>query len=307
MQTRCPFAEWRPLGTQTEPPMRAYEVVCIHTAVSPTLGSLYDYFDNEGYSGVGSHFGVGRDGRIWQFQSLDRQADANLNGNDRVWSIENADGYGTLWGAGDPVPDFTPEQLDANVRLVDWLCSNGGIPRRLIDSTCGEAGIGYHRQGAKHYMANPACERWTTHGWKTCPGDAKIHTIKTELIPRVRGEEDELSWDTELALWDPGDSSSSSDTMSAGQQLNQARAYAELAYEEAKAARREAVEDRTTRWEWRNSRLKAIADTLGKLSADGAEVDEVALARALAASLPGELAASVVDELAARGLTVNIG
>lgn len=188
MEAICPFATWHPLGRQTEPRIGTPEVVCEHTAVSPSLESLLSYFDNDGYSGVGSHFGIGRDGRIWQFQRIDHQADANLQGNDRVVSIENADGYGEVWGPGDPVPDFTGPQLESNIRVVNWVCEEANIPKRLVKDTCeGTRGVGWHRMGVEGYMSDRSCELWSSYAWKTCPGDAKIRSIKHELMPAVQG------------------------------------------------------------------------------------------------------------------------
>lgn len=185
METRCPFAEWHPLGTGREPAMDAYDIICEHTAVTPTLGSLTRYFEKEGYSGVESHFGTSRNGRLYQFQSLDLVADANLDGNWHVWSIENADGYGEIWQDGEAVPGFTEAQIEMNIRLIAWLCSNGNIPKRIIpNSRRGHRGIAWHRMGVPGYMVDGG-EKWSSTQGKVCPGDRKIAQIENEVIPRL--------------------------------------------------------------------------------------------------------------------------
>lgn len=77
--------------------------------------------------------------------------------------------------------------------------------------------------------------------------------------------EDDMSWDTELAKWDPKDGSDGK--RPAGMQLNQARGYAEAAFEEARKAANRA------------GRLEKAVEALG--AALGPEV-EAAVRAALA-------------------------
>lgn len=81
MQVRYPGASWRPLGTQSEP-LITPRVLVFHTMVGYLRGTD-SLFRREGYTGTESHFGVGGpwdggalDGAVWQWQSIDRQADA---------------------------------------------------------------------------------------------------------------------------------------------------------------------------------------------------------------------------------------
>lgn len=184
---RYPDAQWRPLGPQAEPRLHRKHIIVLHTMVG-SLDGTDSYFRQNGYSGVESHFGVGNEGTVYQWQNTTHQADAQGEGNDNCISIETADtGPGFRGWSGSDVPAWTEAQLDAIADLVDWLCRTHNIPRRLIpDSGDRRKGIGYHRQGVDPWREAGA-ETWSSAYGKVCPGDRRIHQIKTEIIPRVRG------------------------------------------------------------------------------------------------------------------------
>lgn len=216
----CSFAEKKPLGEQNEPRMTGHNIVCVHTMAGYLWGT-YQWWVEDGYTGTDSHFGIGGmwgsdvsgtrnlDGDIWQFQDLLYQADANLDGNPEVISIENAD------NANRPIKGFSDKQLDSLVRLISWLCSKEahnecpkdwlchqvGIPRQLIpDTKPGRRGIGYHRQGIHTSYPDrlvPGGVKWSNAVGKDCPTDIRVHQLKTIIIPRVQrlgggGVEDDM-------------------------------------------------------------------------------------------------------------------
>lgn len=212
MSRWCPFAEKRPLATaQGEPQMRSHDIVCVHT-MAGYLTSTDGMFRTGGWDGTESHFGLGgkwgsdaggrMDGRLFQWQDLLYQADANLDGNPRVISIETAD------NAIGEIQPWTPAQVETLVRLLDWLCSKEahadcppswlchqiGIPRVLVTDSCpNRRGIAYHRLGIP--ASSPGrtdgpwlkagCEKWSSKGGKVCPSDARIAQLKTIVVPRV--------------------------------------------------------------------------------------------------------------------------
>lgn len=203
MPVTYPGGSWRPLGTQTQPRMASHEVICLHTMVGYLI-STDDMFRDGGYGGTESHFGVGGkwgsdagnnlDGAVWQWQDCEFTADANLEGNDRVLSIETADNAPQR---PEDIEAWTPAQLDAIVDLVAWLCQRYDIPAVLIsDTRPGVRGIGYHAQGTAA-MLPPGAERWSTTVGKPCPTARRISQITSTVIPRVqaylRGEDDEMS------------------------------------------------------------------------------------------------------------------
>lgn len=185
-------ALYRPLGTQSEPPMRSHDIVCLHTMVG-YLWSTDAMFKGGGYTGTESHFGVGGrwgsdstrglDGVVYQWQDTVYSADANLDGWHRVISIETADNAPKL--ARDLEP-WTPRQLDAIAACVAWCCRTYDIPASLVpDSKPGRRGIAYHRQGIDPWRVAGG-EVWSGADGKECPGDARISQLKNVVIPRVR-------------------------------------------------------------------------------------------------------------------------
>lgn len=210
------IADWVPLSTrQTERAMVGHHVACLHTMVGYLI-STDQMWRPDGYVGIESHFGVGGkwgpdvglglDGRIFQWQDLRYQSDANLDGNPTVISIETAD------NGREPIQPWSDKQLTSIVNLLDWLCRPDahkqcppswlchqiGIPRQLIpDTKPGRRGIGYHRQGIVGNYPDglaPGGVRWSNATGKTCPTDVRIHQIKSIIIPalNVRNEEDDM-------------------------------------------------------------------------------------------------------------------
>lgn len=199
---RSPHAEHRPLGLQTQPRMRAHNIVCLHTMVG-SLSGTDAYFKKDGYAGTESHYGVGGFGERVQWQDTAFTADANGNGNGEVISIETADKGAPFaaWGGSD-VPAWTPAQIESLAVLVawesspeahascpaSWACHREGIPLVLIpDTKPGRRGVGYHRQGIDGNYPNgrvPGGVVWSSARGKVCPGDRRIAQVP-QVIARA--------------------------------------------------------------------------------------------------------------------------
>jgi hypothetical protein len=67
-----PGVPWRPLASNwaSQPALSAHHIVCLHTMVG-SLSSAENYFRLEGYGGAESHFGVGYNGTIYQWQDTE--------------------------------------------------------------------------------------------------------------------------------------------------------------------------------------------------------------------------------------------
>lgn len=172
MDLRYPPATWRPLGTQSEPSIGTPRILIFHTMVG-YLASTDAFFRQNGYTGTESHFGVGGpwdgtalDGAVWQWQSLDRQADAQAAGNAYATSIETSDG-------GNPLRPWSAKQLSALIALGAWWCRTTGNPARLV-SNPSQDGIGYHAQFAA----------WNPDG-HTCPERTRIAQLIDIVIPGI--------------------------------------------------------------------------------------------------------------------------
>lgn len=192
MAKLCPHAEYDPLGPQTQPRLNVHDIVCLHT-MAGTLEGVRALFKSAGYSGVESHFGVGGSSKAYQWQHTDYSADANLNGNWHIISIETADKGETFpeW-TGSDVPKWTPDQVDKIVDIVVWCCKTYKIPPKLIpDSKRGRRGIAYHRQGIDGNFTTykgrvPGGELWSESFGKACPGDRRIEQLIKSVIPKVQ-------------------------------------------------------------------------------------------------------------------------
>jgi hypothetical protein len=200
-----PGATWRPLGSNpaVEGTMARYDILCYHTMVGSLWGTDA-YFRQGGYSGTESHFGVGYDGQILQWQDTRYRADANLDGGDRVLSVETADmGPGfPAWG-GSNVPRWTAAQIEANARIAVWAHKTHGIPLVLIPNTAQSSrGLGWHRQGIDPWRC-ATCERWSLATGKVCPGDRRVaqmplvlnRAIQIRNGPSTEEEPTVSSWD----------------------------------------------------------------------------------------------------------------
>jgi hypothetical protein len=196
--TRCPHAQWDPLGPQTQPRMGAHDIVCVHT-MAATFDGVNTGFHQSGFGGLESHFGVRGDGFAKQWQDLDFTADSNLDGNWHVISIETADrGESFPTWSGSNVPTWTPEQIDKLVDIVAWCCRRFDIPPVLIPNTRpGNRGLAFHRQGIDgNFPAEPSIfagrmsggEKWSAALGKVCPGDRRIRQFVEVVIPKVRAE-----------------------------------------------------------------------------------------------------------------------
>lgn len=191
---RYPGAQWRPLAANfaDQGRIRSHDIVCLHTMVGALAGTD-SYFKQNGYGGTESHFGIGHDGTNYQWQDTAYKADANLDGNHRIISIETADvGAGfPKWNTNDgsAVPAWTDAQVEEIAATVAWCCTVHDIPCELIaDSKPGRRGIGYHRQGCDGNFPDrrvPGGERWSSAAGKVCPGNRRIAQIP-KVIEKAR-------------------------------------------------------------------------------------------------------------------------
>jgi hypothetical protein len=195
---RMPGALWRPLPRQLVP-MRAYEILCRHTMVGSLWGTD-GYFRSPG-TGVSSHFGTGGDGTIIQWIDTAYRAGANLDGNDEVISVENADMGPEFapWntGSADNVPAYTEAQIEANAKIAAFVYEEHGIAVdvSIPDTKAGRRGCGVHRQGCDPYRVSGGV-KWSNAYGKGCPGPRRIAQepqIKARA-KQIAGGQTEKEW-----------------------------------------------------------------------------------------------------------------
>jgi N-acetylmuramoyl-L-alanine amidase/LAGLIDADG-like domain len=137
-----------------------------HSIVGSAIGAWWYFHDS---TGIESHFIIrGRrsgsaDGHIWQLMDTDRQADANLQANNKAISIETEDD-------GDPDNQpWTTAQLQSLIWLHNKLASLYPTIRRREATDCDGPGLGYHSK-----LGAPSC--WTPVVGKLLAVDTPIPT-----------------------------------------------------------------------------------------------------------------------------------
>jgi len=157
----CPFAQQR--GWKPYDPERVITptTIIVHT-------NAVDSEDPGSTGGLTWHFQVGEHGDIYQHRDTETRAAANASANSFAISIET-------WDGGDPEGNpWSPQQLDALYRLIDWCCTTHHIPR-VQPGTWDSAGIGYHRMFGE--WNNPV---------HSCPGDTRAAQFHDVLLPRLQ-------------------------------------------------------------------------------------------------------------------------
>ncbi|SFD14544.1 peptidoglycan recognition protein family protein [Streptomyces aidingensis] len=155
--------------SDAQPAIRPTQFI-VHSIVAPwTPERTYEHWKNS--TNLESHFGLGYDGRMGQYIGTETRADANAAANRRpdgtgAVSIETASNT----SATDP---WTPEQVEALVRLGVWLHRTHGIPLRVCRSHS-DPGYGYH---SLH-------REWSTSG-TACPGRPRIAQFRDEVFPAI--------------------------------------------------------------------------------------------------------------------------
>jgi hypothetical protein len=117
----------------------------VHIAEAPELGSIFNWFNNpdqrvkdkfgvEQHVTASAHFGIAKDGEVWQFVDTDHQAHAQMGGNPDYFSVEHC-GY--------PGDELTDAQIKALAWLFRYLSDRFGFPLQIADQP-GQFGLGYH-------------------------------------------------------------------------------------------------------------------------------------------------------------------
>jgi hypothetical protein len=130
------------------------------------LQGLWGEFNkaNQGGKEKSAHFGIARDGEIWQFVDTDDVAFAvdgvwGGDGVDNHWiSVENIATIAHK-GTNESLTELTADQMHTLAVLMDWLHKTENVPYQLANSKP-ERGLGYHRM--------------FKIGDHSCPGDKVI-------------------------------------------------------------------------------------------------------------------------------------
>jgi hypothetical protein len=115
------------------------------------LQGLWNEFNNPNQTGKkkSAHFGVARDGEIWQLIDTDDVAFAvdgvwGGDGVDNHWvSVENIATIAHK-GKDESLATLTSDQIETLAVLMDWLHKTESVPYTLANSKT-DRGLGYHR------------------------------------------------------------------------------------------------------------------------------------------------------------------
>lgn len=258
---RMPGAQWRPVPNRTFEGQYAVYGVVLHV-MEGTLDGTDAWFRNSS-SQVSAHFGVGKDGRIFQWVDTADRAWAQVDGN-RTWlSIEHE---------GNSGDSLTLAQLSASARVIAWMHATHGVRLQSTDSPTGR-GIGWHGMGGS---------AWGGH--LDCPGTA-IRNQRPALIAAAKnGEDMDL---TQANLDDIAGAVWSADVIPAARPPHGNDDYATNPTWSAKYAVQAAVE---------------AARAAGEipLALTDVQVDRIAAALAAAPGLADSIADKVAQNIAAR-------
>lgn len=177
---RMPAATWRPVPNCTKGGQQAVYGVVLHI-MEGTLDGSDSWFRNPS-SQASAHFGVGKDGRIYQWVDTADRAWAQSAGN-RTWLSIEHEGH-----TGDTL---TAAQLAATARIVAWAHQEHGVLLQPTDSVTGR-GVGWHGMGGAD---------WGGH--YDCPGNP-IKAQRAAIIAAAKGgtttvQEDDMPTAKEIA------------------------------------------------------------------------------------------------------------
>lgn len=154
------------------PRQTQWHAAILHTAVS-NASDLFSYWNGSSPAGVGAHFYINEQGKVFCYLNSDRQTGHAWDAN--PWAI----GIETWDGGKDPAPDWNPAQIGSIVTLLYQL----GIPPQKLKEAASN-GVGWHRQFTS----------WNKSG-HTCPGDKRAKQVTNVIIPKLTAkgkEEDEV-------------------------------------------------------------------------------------------------------------------
>ncbi|MFJ2783676.1 MULTISPECIES: peptidoglycan-binding protein [unclassified Streptomyces] len=143
---KFPGAEWRPIKINHKKGGQAtVRGVVIHI-MAGTLSGTDSWFRNPAAK-ASSHFGTGKDGRLWQWVDTADRAWAQGAGNSLWLSIENE-------GKGGDV--LTDAQLTRCAQILAWAHKVYGVPLAVTSDPNGR-GLGWHGMGGKSWGGHPDC------------------------------------------------------------------------------------------------------------------------------------------------------
>lgn len=143
--SRMPGVTWRPVTNMVKGGQDAVYGIVLHI-MEGTLSGSDAWFRNSA-SQASAHFGVGKDGTIYQW----------VDTADRAWHAAAANrtwlGIEHEGRAGD---SLTQAQIAADARILAWASKQHGFPLQATESPTGR-GVGWHGMGGRAWGGHTGC------------------------------------------------------------------------------------------------------------------------------------------------------
>lgn len=140
-----PGVTWRPVPNCTKSGQESVQGVVLHIMQGSLDGS--DSWFRNPISQSSAHFGVGKNGTIYQWVNTQDRAWAQMAGNKAWLSIEHEGYSGTA---------LTAAQVAATAKIVAWAQSVYKFPLQSTDSASG-SGVGWHGMGGAAWGGHFDC------------------------------------------------------------------------------------------------------------------------------------------------------
>lgn len=143
---RYPGAEWKPLSVNYQPGGCRPRYLILHI-MEGTLAGTDSWFRNPAAE-VSAHFGVGKDGTLYQWVDTGNTAWHAVSANPVAIGVEHE---------GDSGQVLTDAQLETDAKLLAWATEHHPIPMQITDNPVDGAGLAWHGLGGAAWGGHLQC------------------------------------------------------------------------------------------------------------------------------------------------------
>jgi GH25 family lysozyme M1 (1,4-beta-N-acetylmuramidase) len=142
---RYPGAQWRPITVNYNTGGCVPRLLVLHI-MQGTLAGTDSWFRNTAAQ-ASAHFGVGKDGTVYQW----------VDTANKAWHAANANGISIgVEHEGNTGDSLTAAQVAADIKLYAWVHQHHAVPLALATSATG-SGLAYHALGGASWGGHPDC------------------------------------------------------------------------------------------------------------------------------------------------------
>lgn len=175
-----PKAKRKPIPAGASDPEIIPVGVVLHVAAS-WAKTLFGWFNGPS-AGIESHFYIRRNGKVEQYRSTTREADAQYKGNSWIGPDGRRYGFISVETGGLGRGRWNKKQLAAIRDLLAWASKAHDFPLRVVKTP---QPAGPSRGGVSYHTAFSA---WSNVPGKTCPGPKRKRQFREVIVPWMRDE-----------------------------------------------------------------------------------------------------------------------